>query len=967
MDPDEEMDFDRLYEEELELMRDIHSSLSETTLVSSSALSQPARKSLSFHAMSPEVSRKSINDDKAMMVESPLPAMLTSPAAASSCAAVVQTSRCGETKRDGEENGRKYTLDERYGLLSSDSEDESGDTVVPTALASDDNHAAKRPRIATSSSKTSYSDFPEAGDDSIVSFERPRPTRVDRHQRRQHFLVRPPIGPFVTVTARNGKRMYLKLKEPSKEVTAMSSCGQLLSVSVTRLRQWAEDERYRRLIEESTRLSDELKGASRESLEDNEGNEGVKDVEMLEKKEETTNSEYTLWVDKYSPRQFTELLSDDGTNRLLLSWLKLWDGVVYGEHALLGKQPLAVKVENKVAAKKTWKSDEKTNVSVQNKDWSADPLKGLDASGRPEQKIALLCGSPGLGKTTLAHVVATHCGYNVVEMNASDDRSPEKFQQWLESATQMQSVLNSDRKPNCLVIDEIDGAPTPTINVLLSLIKKMPTGGNSNTKHKKGKRKASGVLLRPVICICNDLYVPALRQLRPHALVLSFSSTVTVRLASRLQKVTRIETMRAEMSALMSLCEKADNDIRSCLNTLQFIHKQGGSLTIRTVCDVHVGQKDAHKSLFELWQDVFRLPKNQRSDKPSLSTIGWSFQSPLERTRQTSRDGSVSASSLQIRFRHVLSAAQANGEHNKALQGIFENYLNVKVKDPRLEALSLAQDWFCFADHVQQSLLTSQQFALQAYMPFVPVAFHLLFANPAPVKVMYPRAQYEVTSYLNRNVNILNSMTLDMCPSLRRAFNLQMATMELLPSFVQIVSPNFRPISVQLFTKQEKCQLRDLVDTMISYNVTYRQNRGEDGQYVYALDPNIELLTLYPDMPQRKQMPYVSKQLIAREIELEKMRQAFPSKMEIERSKVPPVTRPNTAQGQKSVSVTTKLTPQKPLAIREKSEKDFFGRVVKAKPSSAIPKSHASQLLWFRFNEGFSNAVRRTVRVQDLL
>ena len=48
---------------------------------------------------------------------------------------------------------------------------------------------------------------------------------------------------------------------------------------------------------------------------------------------------------------------------------------MYGEHALLGKQPLAVKVENKVAAKKTWKSDEKTNVSVQNKDWSADPLK----------------------------------------------------------------------------------------------------------------------------------------------------------------------------------------------------------------------------------------------------------------------------------------------------------------------------------------------------------------------------------------------------------------------------------------------------------------------------------------------------------------------------------------------------------------------------------------------------------------
>lgn len=33
-------------------------------------------------------------------------------------------------------------------------------------------------------------------------------------------------------------------------------------------------------------------------------------------------------------------------------------------------------------------------------------------------QLALLCGSPGLGKTTLAHIIAKHAGYNVVEMNA---------------------------------------------------------------------------------------------------------------------------------------------------------------------------------------------------------------------------------------------------------------------------------------------------------------------------------------------------------------------------------------------------------------------------------------------------------------------------------------------------------------------------------------------------------------------
>ena len=34
------------------------------------------------------------------------------------------------------------------------------------------------------------------------------------------------------------------------------------------------------------------------------------------------------------------------------------------------------------------------------------------------KQIALLCGPPGLGKTTLAHIIAKHAGYNVVEMNA---------------------------------------------------------------------------------------------------------------------------------------------------------------------------------------------------------------------------------------------------------------------------------------------------------------------------------------------------------------------------------------------------------------------------------------------------------------------------------------------------------------------------------------------------------------------
>ena len=63
----------------------------------------------------------------------------------------------------------------------------------------------------------------------------------------------------------------------------------------------------------------------------------------------------------------------------------------------------------------------------------------------------------GLGKTTLAHVVARHCGYRALEINASDDRTATTLVARIYDAVQMQSVLGSGR-PNCVIIDEIDGA-----------------------------------------------------------------------------------------------------------------------------------------------------------------------------------------------------------------------------------------------------------------------------------------------------------------------------------------------------------------------------------------------------------------------------------------------------------------------------------------------------------------------------
>lgn len=72
------------------------------------------------------------------------------------------------------------------------------------------------------------------------------------------------------------------------------------------------------------------------------------------------------------------------------------------------------------------------------------------------QCIVCAHGAAGLGKTTIAHVVARHCGYRPFEINASDDRTATALQSRIQDAVQMQSVLGK-RQMNLVIVDEVDG------------------------------------------------------------------------------------------------------------------------------------------------------------------------------------------------------------------------------------------------------------------------------------------------------------------------------------------------------------------------------------------------------------------------------------------------------------------------------------------------------------------------------
>lgn len=153
---------------------------------------------------------------------------------------------------------------------------------------------------------------------------------------------------------------------------------------------------------------------------------------------------------------------------------------------------------------------------------------------------------------------------------------------------------------------------------------KTATTTRSFTKTNNGGRTRNAVrpLMRPVICICNDPYAPALRPLRDVARVFHFKKPAVERLVHRLQAVCATEGLRAEKSTLRMLAEKTDCDIRSCLNTLQFLAKRQTMVRHSDLEGLSVGQKDMTKGAFHVWGELFQNKKPVARARPFISAGG---------------------------------------------------------------------------------------------------------------------------------------------------------------------------------------------------------------------------------------------------------------------------------------------------------------------------------------------------------
>lgn len=217
-------------------------------------------------------------------------------------------------------------------------------------------------------------------------------------------------------------------------------------------------------------------------------------------------------------------------------------------------------------------------------------------NGTPKRRAVVLKGSPGIGKTTCAEALANDMGWDILEMNASDQRTGDAIRSvalrgaisntFSDSGEYFES---SSGKKKLIVLDEADNlfgnADRGALPAIVELIR--------TTK-------------QPVILIVNDFYALSRKSsaVKAETLQIDFLRPSAITISKALRAICAAENIQITDDAVRAIADGANGDMRAAVRDLESIAVGKASISFDDASDV--SGRNVRKSMYDLMSSIFR-------------------------------------------------------------------------------------------------------------------------------------------------------------------------------------------------------------------------------------------------------------------------------------------------------------------------------------------------------------------------
>lgn len=202
--------------------------------------------------------------------------------------------------------------------------------------------------------------------------------------------------------------------------------------------------------------------------------------------------------------------------------------------------------------------------------------------GIPDNRAIILYGRAGNGKTSAAYALANDMKWEIVELNASDQRTAKIIEKIAGAGSQMSTLSGMKR---LIILDEADNIH-----------------GNAD---RGGEKAIIGLIkktVQPIILIANELYDMSY-GLRYSCKPIQFRSITQSSIISILNNIASAEGLKCEVGVIEKLAENSDGDLRGATNDLQAIG-QGRSFV--KLEDIAISERDEKDKIFDILGKIFK-------------------------------------------------------------------------------------------------------------------------------------------------------------------------------------------------------------------------------------------------------------------------------------------------------------------------------------------------------------------------